>query len=308
MDENAQIQSVSKPRWSVRSRLQFIEFRLFWSGRLNRSDLSDMFGISAQQGSADIAQYEKLAPGNLAYDKGQKAYLRTPSFDPILIGSSVDRFLLQIVAVGSGWLKKEDTWFDTMPTMEVVTLERQPTNPEVLLRVLDAIRNRQQIEMGYSSMTGSPSTHRVVAPHAMASAGGRWYVRAWSREHNDFRDYALARITEVSKSSEPSRINPDADLEWLHKIDLVLKPNPELDPERRRAVELENGMIDGPLVLPCRASMAFYLMAEHNLDVETGILNPHKQQLVLANRDEVERARSVIRQLSKQALQREIIE
>lgn len=304
MSENEQNQPVSTTRWSVLRRLEFIEFRLFWSGRLNRSDLSDMFGISAQQGSADIAQYEKLAPDNLRYDKGHKAYLRTTAFEPILIGSSVDRFLLQIVAVGTGWLKKEDTWFDTMPPMEVVTLQRQPTDAQVLLRVLDAIRNREEIEMDYSSMTGSPAVRRRVAPHAMASALGRWYVRAWSRDHNDFRDYALARIASVA-SSVPSKISADADLEWLHRVELVLAPNPELEPERQRAVELEYKMIDRQLKVSCRASLAFYLMSEHNLDVEPGNLKPQAQPLVLVNRTEIDQARNVIRQLSKQALNRE---
>ena len=52
-------------RWGVRRRLEFIDFRLFWDGRFNRSDLSATFGISPQQASGDIAQYEKIAPANL---------------------------------------------------------------------------------------------------------------------------------------------------------------------------------------------------------------------------------------------------
>lgn len=36
-------------RWSVEQKLQFIEFRLFWEGHVNRADLMDTFGVSLNQ-------------------------------------------------------------------------------------------------------------------------------------------------------------------------------------------------------------------------------------------------------------------
>ena len=69
-------------RWGVQRRLEFIDFRLFWDGRFNRSDLAATFAISAQQASADIGQYEKIAHANLRYDRAEKAYIRTADFAP----------------------------------------------------------------------------------------------------------------------------------------------------------------------------------------------------------------------------------
>ena len=43
-------------------RLQFIEFRLFWEGTLNRADLADSFRVSAAQATADLQRYAALAP------------------------------------------------------------------------------------------------------------------------------------------------------------------------------------------------------------------------------------------------------
>ena len=37
--------------WSASRRNEFIEFRVFWHGRINRADLMDTFGISLQQAS-----------------------------------------------------------------------------------------------------------------------------------------------------------------------------------------------------------------------------------------------------------------
>ncbi|PCG07421.1 WYL domain-containing protein, partial [Sphingomonas ginsenosidimutans] len=44
-------------RRGVESRLEFIEFRLFWEGHVNRSDLIDVFGVSINQASTDLNRY-----------------------------------------------------------------------------------------------------------------------------------------------------------------------------------------------------------------------------------------------------------
>lgn len=290
-------------RWGVRRRLEFVDFRLFWDGRFNRSDLADTFGISTQQASADIAEYEKFVPENLRYDRAEKAFVRTETFSPAFIGETIDRYLLQLVAIENRWMRPEDTWFDAKPPVEFITLGRRPTDPTVLLRVLDAIRKGLEIDIEYASLTGSVQPSRTIAPHALAHSAGRWYVRSWSRDHNDFRDYNLNRIGAVIDQRSAS-IDPALDFEWVHKIDLVILPNPDLSLERRVAVASEIGMTDGRLVRPCRLSLSFYLMSEYNLDVEPGRLKPEKQQIILQNRDEVTQARALSRQMSKEALAR----
>jgi hypothetical protein len=290
-------------RWGVRRRLEFIEFRLFWEGRFNRKALADGFGISSQQASADIAQYEAMAPGNLSYDAALKAYVRTAGFKPRFIGQSTDRFLRQLAAVESEWMRKEDTWFDALPPAEVVGLDSRKTDASHLLAVLDAIRDRHELNIEYHSMTGSTAPARTIAPHALAHSKGRWYARSWSREHNDFRDYSLNRIHRVF-DPRPCPVDSKLDFEWAHTINLILAPNPALSRERQDAVAVEYEMTDGVRKLPTRLSLSFYLMSEFNLDVEEGKLVPEKQQLILRNRAEVEQARAAARQMSKEALAR----
>jgi len=290
-------------RWGVRRRLEFIDFRLFWDGRFNRRDMAETFGISPQQASVDIGQYEQMAPNNLAYDRAEKTYRRTEQFAPAFIGQTVERYLLQLVAIENRWMRREDTWFDEFPPLEVISLSRRPTDPTVLLRVLDAVRNRLEIDIEYASMTGSVQPSRTIAPHALAYSAGRWYVRSWSRDRNDFRDYNLNRIKLVGES-RPSSVDSALDFEWMLTMNLVIVPNPALSHERRAAVAAEHGMTDGRLVWPCRLSLSFYLMSEHNLDVKPDVLKPEKQQIVLQNRDEVIQARASVRQMSVEALRR----
>ena len=49
-------------KWGVERRLEFIEFRLFWEGSINRADLVEFFGVSVPQASKDLALYQERAP------------------------------------------------------------------------------------------------------------------------------------------------------------------------------------------------------------------------------------------------------
>ena len=72
----------SELRWNIERRLEFIEFRLYWEGGINRADIVDQFGLSVPQASKDLSRYQVLAPNNLAYDKRKKRYFPAPGFSP----------------------------------------------------------------------------------------------------------------------------------------------------------------------------------------------------------------------------------
>ena len=265
--------------------------------------MASTFGISPQQASVDVGQYERMAPDNVVYDRAAKAYKRTDDFMPAFLGEAVEPHLQQLVAIEHGWLQAEDTWFKAMPSIDVAALRRRPTDPVVLLRVLDAVRNRLEIDIDYGSLTGTDQPSRTIAPHALSYSAGRWYVRCWARAHNDFRDYNLNRIVAVADSRRSS-IDPGLDFEWMHQMNLVIVPNPDLPEHRQATVAWEHGMTDRRLTLPCRLSLSFYLMSEHNLDEAPGVLKPEKQQIVLENREEVIQARQLARKMSDEALAR----
>ncbi|TGR23476.1 hypothetical protein EN845_20255 [Mesorhizobium sp. M8A.F.Ca.ET.202.01.1.1] len=53
--------------WSVQQRLEFIEYRLFWAGRVNRGGLMGQIGFSVNQASTDVNRYVGLA-ANIVYE------------------------------------------------------------------------------------------------------------------------------------------------------------------------------------------------------------------------------------------------
>ena len=54
--------SAEKIRWGAERRLEFIEFRLYWEGGIRRADITEKFGVSVPQASADIGAYQLTAP------------------------------------------------------------------------------------------------------------------------------------------------------------------------------------------------------------------------------------------------------
>src|SRR6266850_5427329 len=107
-------------RWSQKRRLEFIEFRLLWDGRVNRADLINFFGISVPQASLDLAKYRELAPANAVYDSTEKTYVAGSSFASVLVSNSADFYLNRILAVESGNLELSSTFLAWRPPMGIV--------------------------------------------------------------------------------------------------------------------------------------------------------------------------------------------
>jgi len=96
-------------RWGVEQRLEFIEFRLFWEGGINRSDITGFFGVSVPQASKDLTQYQELAPDNVRYDRSEKRYFATESFRPRFLKPDADRYLAQLLFAADPALHGERT-------------------------------------------------------------------------------------------------------------------------------------------------------------------------------------------------------
>lgn len=300
VDEN-DVRGRDNLRWGVRRRLEFIDFRLMWDARLNRSDLCEHFRISPQQASLDLAAYERLAPANMVYDRAQRAFLRAPGYVPLLIADLSDRYLLQLQALRLGLLPITETWFDRPPPAEVARMRHRRVDDHRLQQILDAIRDGLELRVTYSTMSGKPAGERHIAPHALASGSNRWHARCWCRENGEFRDFNLNRIREVHELL-PSNIDAKLDLEWHNEVDLVMRPNPELAEEVQEAIRLEFDFDGSELIVTSRIALVFYLFHEYNLEVSSKGLKPTKRQLVLVNDEEVERARTSAKDMASRGI------
>jgi hypothetical protein len=267
-------------RWSQRQRLEFIDSRLFWERSINRGGLVAEFDISLQQASADLAAYTALAPGNLVYDRNGKSYRAADSFDPVFRQLEADEYLDSLITRTKG---KDSVDGNDVP-VEWIRFPGRSIKPSHLTAVLGAMRQRKDLRIRYQSMRRSQASERWVAPHALASDGTRWHMRAWCHETGSFRDFVLSRILEVV-AERPTDVDPQTDTWWFHSVELTLKPRAALTPAQKQAIEVDYKMVDGELRIQCRKAMAFYYLRQLQLvEVDQGgLANP----IELANQNEL---------------------
>jgi predicted DNA-binding transcriptional regulator YafY len=124
-----------------------------------------------------------------------------------------------------------------------------------------------------------------VSPHAIAFDGFRWHIRAFSREHDGFRDFLFARILAIT-IGQASLVDPSTDLVWQREVDTIIVPHPALSETQKRVIELDYGMVDGRLILKTREALLLYLLRHLGLLHEPGHCAA-SDQVVLANRDDL---------------------
>lgn len=279
-------------RWSVMQRITFLEQRLFWDGRLNKSDLIRRFEISVPQASADIAHYLRLAPNNMTYDNRIKAFLPSPTFEPKYFVPDARHYLSQLLLLADRAIGPEDSWLGTIPTHDAVPRIRRRLEVRILQPIVRAIHGRKSIHVTYQSMSSPKPTERWIAPHALGFDGARWHVRAWCFRRSMFLDMVLARFAEIGDERMGS-VDVAMDREWNEFIDVKLAPHPDLSAAQRAAIALDFGMENESIVVRMRLALFYYFERSLCLDLPDGSLAPERRQVVLVNREEIDARRSV---------------
>ena len=291
-------ESDDRRSWTLNRRLEFVDWKLFWDGRLNRNDLEETFGISQPQASVDLRHYRDAAPDNIEYNATEKAYLPGKQMWPRFLRVSADRILLQLRAFMTGALPREDLWFRDLPPVDMAPDIARNVDPGMLRVVLTAIRTGQAVNIRYQSLTSS--RWRAVAPHALAFDGYRWHLRAWCCEREDYRDFVLSRIDEWGELKSAS-YDPTDDVEWNTRTILKLCPHPGLTEEQRQAILRDFDMSNGCREIEVRLSMAYYFIKRMNLDLKD--LPPTRAQIQLENLTEVQAAIEAAKVASRERVQ-----
>lgn len=270
----------------MEQRLEFIEFRLFWEGHVNRSDLIDVFGISINQASTDFSRYLGISPNNLTYDKSARTYLRAPEFVPVFLKPDASRYLSQIRSMADGILDVADSWIGLVPEYDAAPTPVRGVDAKKLRKVIAAIRRKEAIEIRYQSLSSPEPRWRWVAPHAIAFDGFRWHVRAWCEDGGVFKDFLLSRILDV-RATRRTDAASENDRDWHEEITLEVGPHPDLSEGQKRVIELDYGMTGGKAEIRVRRAMLYYALKRLGLDTPPEARRPQDQQIVLQNSEDV---------------------
>ena len=273
-------------RWGVEQRLEFIEFRLFWEGHVNRGDLMDAFGVSVNQASTDLNRYIAMASDNMVYDKSARAYICGSNFDPMFLKPDASRYLSQLRSVADGILDQSDAWIGQFPSYDAPPTPVRGVNAKTLRSVIAAIRRSEAIEIKYQSLSRPEPRWRWIAPHAIGFDGFRWHTRAFCLTDRSFKDFLLSRIIET-RSILPSEVGPEADADWNEQVTLEIGPHPELSDTQQKVIALDYGMKDRKVKIPVRKALLYYALKRLGLDTDPAARRAQDQQIVLLNATEL---------------------
>ncbi len=281
-----------KRRWGTEQRLEFIEFRLFWEGGVNRSDITSRFGVSVPQASNDLSLYKQLAGDNIHYYASEKRYLPTANFHPRFIEPSADRYLSKLKAVADGIIGPDEALIEPLPGVDSLPIPGRRIEPRVLRALLAAARSHRSVEIHYQSMNPDrpDAIWRRITPHTFAHDGFRWHVRAFCHIEGKFKDFILSRCRGVRQEGEPGARAED-DRHWHTFFKVVLLPNPALSPAQRQAIVWDYHMTRGRAVVPIRCALLYYFEKRLRLDVEPGKDRPAEKPVVVENWKEFVKAR-----------------
>jgi hypothetical protein len=273
-------------RWGVERKLEFIEFRLFWEGYVNRGDIIDTFNVSINQASTDLNRYLGLAPDNMSYDKSARTYVRTSAFKPLFLKPDASLYLSQVRSLSDGLLDKHEAWIGNIPDFGSIPFPARGVLPAVLRAIVIAIRRHEAVEVCYQSMSSPEPQWRWIIPHALGFDGFRWHARAFCEQSGQFKDFVLSRIAET-KQSRPADARATNDTAWHELVHLEIGAHAALSDGQRRAIELDYGMTDGQVIIPVRRALLYYALKRLGLDTDPTARRPQDQQIVLLNADEV---------------------
>lgn len=246
-----------------RERLAFIEFRLWFLGKVTRKDVMDRFDIASAAGTRDLVLYRELAPRNASYEG--KMYHYRDSFQPLL-QHKADRVLS---ALCSGFGDGERSIGEALLQHDVPARLNQPKLAD-LATVTRAIQGQYPLSLIYHSMKTGPSPREIV-PLALVDSGLRWHVRAYDRSKLEFRDLVLTRMDDIAiiRQGSQNQITQEherlaADEQWQRMVDIELRPHPShLYPE---SIMRDYGMNQGKLEVRLRAAVAGYVLRQWQVD------------------------------------------
>ncbi|UEM04726.1 WYL domain-containing protein [Skermanella rosea] len=275
-------------RWGVEQRLEFIEFRLFWEGGVNRADIIDMFGVSVPQASKDLSLYQEHAPGNVVYDKSAKRYVAAEQFSPRFLKPDPDVYLSRLRSLAEGLTSAAESWIAQPPGADIALTPKREIDIGVLRAILNAVRDQRSIEVLYQSMNRArpEPVWRRITPHAFGYDGLRWHARAYCHLEDKFKDFLLPRALDARNPGEPGAPGSQDKL-WNEYFKLEIAPHPGLTDGQKRVVAKDYGFKDGKGSVLIRYAMLFYVLKRLGLLSDPEKEDPRRQHIVALNKAEV---------------------
>lgn len=268
-------------------RLHLLTDLLTWEGRLSNQRLRSLFGISAVRASEWIRELRTRHSDWLIHDTRSRSYTATATLyraggvcaDRQSRGESLARYL-NLVGLPHAPEESTSGLWAAFPDISV-------PDPSVFAKLNDAINSCRVIAATYRSM-GNPEPHiRTLSPHSLVKVGRRWHVRAYSRENEGFRDYALGRIVSLTPREDSADCGAEDDIGWMTMVKVRLVAHSLLTPEQQEVIRFEYFNGTSARVDTCRGALVSYYLQDVRAALKPNEQRPPDYQLTVENLDEV---------------------
>ena len=162
--------------YNIQQRFHFIELIIQWEGRLTTNHLQQHFGVSRSNASQLIQDYLALNPHSLIYNNSLKGYQASDNFIPKFKQLDLTNYLKTTQASMQDQ-SKYLTWLNS---------PLAPIQPDKVRGVLQALKQKLRVDVGYASIASPEFESRIISPHNLVFDGTRWHVRAYCEKTKTF--------------------------------------------------------------------------------------------------------------------------
>lgn len=275
------------------ARLTHLEQLLLWEGRLRRSRLMVLHGLSEVRASEWLRELREAHPDWVRWDPRQRTYFATetayreaprharptqrrdPARGTTLRARDAVPYLFETQA--------EPSPDDTSPTVAVLPWDFSQPTPKVFATLRMAIEDSTSLRFAYCSMATPEPHERTLEPHTLICAGRRWHVRGYCLETRDFRDFVLGRLTHLQRLEQAATTPSAQDTAWTAVIKVRLVAHPHLSQAQQSVVRMEYFGGTAARVESCRGALLPYFVQDVRAAVDSKTQLPPDYQLAVDN-------------------------
>lgn len=231
---------------STAERLAFIDFKLRFTGEIQRADLANAFGISEASSTRLLSSYHQLRQDNMKYDRSKKVnVICDESYQPI-VDMDADTALGMLA---HGFNKNR---LIGKPILKYSRVGRVPEQLDVseVATITRTMFNGKTMTCDYISASSTNHKARDLVPLTLISDGKNWLFRAYDRSEDKkykFKNFNYSRVCNIrtiNGDDGNSQVYEtlEHDSKWNVMVPISLELHPKLSKNLRESVRHDYGM------------------------------------------------------------------
>jgi hypothetical protein len=251
-------------------RLAYIDFKLFFTGHISRTDLKEVFGIAEAAASRALTEYSTLRPEN-----------KIPKTNTIIRGDFrplMEFDAEQALGMLAGGFNSNMRFNESEVTYEKIGKIPNQLNIHEVAMITRAIFGKYSISCNYLSEHSGNHEKRTLVPLAIMCDGTSWMFRAFDRSQKSahkFKNFHFARVRNVDEQFDtPETKQKDSeslshDKLWNLRLPLILRLHDSLSGKDCARIRTDFGMNENELYITERAAFRWIVEKKWFIDCRT---------------------------------------